>query len=661
MVRSRSLFPELAIRPSASLDEPAIWIKRIVIVDKPNPPIRVIRPVSFRRGLNIVCTERRMPFDQQPVGHSVGKSLLVRIIRYCLGEEHYCTRNQLSTFRMKLEHGYAFAAFRVAGKDWVVARPLGLESGYEESWCVQSGRLKALLPKETRRKYREFVNAVEEATRACYAEINLPKADRRANWKDLLGWLSRDQDCAFAHHAEWRITESEAGPRALTKEDAHLVMRMALGLVGLEEIGLMEEHNRLTTKTNDTDATVKRYQTYVAETEVKLRQSVKDLAEIMPERELFGDTCIEISNRKIKSLTGLLEDPKTTDEKGVAAAQESLDKSLKAEGSLEATIEDRTTAEEARDVQLKLAEKQDSAAFMKSLNGLLWKCAYFKSKDEAANAGCPGQTIVDQAVIAPMRLEQIRVLQDELAIIRRQREDARARLDLAQRESERWRKQVVDLRRQVNQNRDGISQKIGLWQARRDEGARYVTACRELTRVENVLKSLRKEVATSLAAQADVRTRLEQQKAELAACYTAVLKSVITPNAEGQIEIDGNGIRPQPNEVVANTGSAIRSYANVLSYDLACLTASICGIGHLPRLWMHDSPRQSDSEEELYYAVMRFVENLEKGYPRGRRPAFQYILTTTSLPPLGLNCSPYVRLRLNARTAQGKLLRRDFG
>ena len=115
------------------------------------------------------------------------------------------------------------------------------------------------------------------------------------------------------------------------------------------------------------------------------------------------------------------------------------------------------------------------------------------------------------------------------------------------------------------------------------------------------------------------------------------------------------GRRPNPMENCLNSSVPFNLF------DLACLAASLCGVGHLPRFWIHDSPRQADSEEQLYYSVLRLISDFEASYPKGKRPAFQYILTTTSAPPAEVNRPPFVRMRLHARAGSGKLLKCDFG
>lgn len=123
MVQSRLPFPDIQIMPSETIDEPDIWLRRLVFISRPEPSAKVIRWITFRRGVNIIATEQRTKADIAPVGHSVGKSLLVRIIRYCLGEDRFCTPSLRLAITQKLERAYVLVALRVKGVDWTVARP----------------------------------------------------------------------------------------------------------------------------------------------------------------------------------------------------------------------------------------------------------------------------------------------------------------------------------------------------------------------------------------------------------------------------------------------------------------------------------------------------------------------------------------------------------
>ena len=95
----------------------------------------------------------------------------------------------------------------------------------------------------------------------------------------------------------------------------------------------------------------------------------------------------------------------------------------------------------------------------------------------------------------------------------------------------------------------------------------------------------------------------------------------------------------------------------VLGFDFACLIGYVTGIGHLPGLFIHDSPREADMEDALYHRLFDLAANLEALFGDAEA-SFQYIMTTTTLPPDPLNREPFVRLRLDAREEDGLLLRR---
>lgn len=132
------------------------------------------------------------------------------------------------------------------------------------------------------------------------------------------------------------------------------------------------------------------------------------------------------------------------------------------------------------------------------------------------------------------------------------------------------------------------------------------------------------------------------------------LQQIVSSEAEASIHIDLNGIHPKVSKKSAG-GTTLKTCAKVLAFDFGCLAASLCGLGHLPRLWMHDSPRSADTEDQLYHSVMKVSHWLESFYEDKPIP-FRQIWTTTSAPPELLDNNTYVRERLSARTPEGRLL-----
>lgn len=660
MTQSRLPFPEAELLPADHLIEPDIWVRRIVFVENPSLPLKIIRRISFRRGLNIVDTETRKESDTKPVGHSVGKSLLVRIIRYCLGEERFCTPSLRTAIAAQYERGYVIAVIRVRGEDWSVARPIGLETGYGDSWCRKTKRLRDVVHADDRLRYRDFVDAVESATSACYADIPLPRADRKAGWRDLLGWLSRDQDCHFDHHAEWRTPETQAGPRALTREDAYLVMRMALGLLGPDEIGLLEKHRSLLDAKTVADGRGKQLTAYVEQAEARLRQAVGEVKD-QPSGAVFGAAFASIADGKIESLQSLLNDPTVVDQPGLVDLRDALDVQLRSEGSIQARLESLTGKQASLEAELQNVRSSDSRALLIQLGASRWKCNYYTSLDSAHSAGCPGKDVAASSGTDPWIKQRIAELESELSAAQTAIDSGREELEAAMKVSDKTRRQLAVRTAEVERVRGDIERKSGIWEARKSEADRYSAVWTELENLETRQTSAQRKIDQSSEALRTARSRFDRIKSELSEHYNAVLKRIISPVAEGAIEIDGDGIRPTSNEAVADSGTTLREYADVLSFDLSCLAASICGVGQLPRFWIHDSPRQADSEEVLYHSILLFVADLESKFSVDRKPSFQYILTTTSVPAPEVNRPPFTRCRLHARTDAGRLLKRNFG
>ena len=99
--------------------------------------------------------------------------------------------------------------------------------------------------------------------------------------------------------------------------------------------------------------------------------------------------------------------------------------------------------------------------------------------------------------------------------------------------------------------------------------------------------------------------------------------------------------------------------ATVIGFDLACLRAAALGQTKLPGFFIHDSPKASDLESALYDRVYFPLFRLDQ-VGSEREPAFQYIITTTTLPPSAASEPPYVCLTLDARSAAGRLLGVEF-
>src|SRR5713101_1609063 len=127
MAQQAKLFPEPATTVRIVRPEPRLWVRRLVIWAKPGEPIR---EVSLRRGLNIVWSPdpgatAAQPGQQGGSGHGAGKTLLCRLLRYCLGEDTFANEELRAKIGAAFPDGLVGAEIVLGGTSWGVVRPLG--------------------------------------------------------------------------------------------------------------------------------------------------------------------------------------------------------------------------------------------------------------------------------------------------------------------------------------------------------------------------------------------------------------------------------------------------------------------------------------------------------------------------------------------------------
>ena len=207
-------------------------------------------------------------------------------------------------------------------------------------------------------------------------------------------------------------------------------------------------------------------------------------------------------------------------------------------------------------------------------------------------------------------------------------------------------------------DRQGISETIGRWREVRQQAEDFQQGWQEKDGLDQELESRDSVLRTARQAVSAAQEAFARDLGVLSSCYKEVARAILSQDVDGKVIVDGNGVHPRI-EGASSSGTTLKMCTTVLGYDLACLKASICGIGNLPRLWMHDSPRAADTEDTLYHRLMRIVGDLEAEFGDAP-PTFQHIWTTTSTPPDNLNQEPFVCLRLHARDNEGRLLKQSF-
>lgn len=657
------LFDLEQIQPDYSLTEPLIWIERISFWESLGAADH-IREIRFRKGLNIIATEIATEADTEPVGHDVGKTLLMRLIRYCLGDDHYADEETRALIGEELINGYVLAHFVVDKKSWYVARPLGIGSTRGDSWCLRTNDIQRIKQPDGTSPYSAFVEELKRVTQSCYADIGLPGADDRlAQWQDVLGWLSRDQECLNRHRAEWRVAEAQSGPRVLKSTDAYLVMRMALDILGDDEIQALADHDQLLQKFRRNERMYESQRLSLDGARQSLIETcdAQDFSLINPaEGAMFGEAVINHATEKIKSLEGLKAelvkkfDLSLLQKKSTALTSQRI--------ALAVKIEDLQPQKELLEKKIMEQEQQEDDAYLANLSKPDFDCEFYPNQETAKERGCPGfnkdvlkdhpddPNIQRQRWISTSR-EKLQQIAEMLERLNDEKSGLESELAVVDQE-------INAKRDAFSDQKDGITKRIAHWELIKEQGRAYGKHSSQVMTLSLSLTDREQKTDVSLKKVAKARKESAQKIALLSQCYQAVIQQIVSSEAQASIRVDMTGIHPVVSKKSAG-GTTLKSCAKVLAFDFGCLAASLCGLGHLPRLWMHDSPRSADTEDQLYHAEMLVSHWLESFYENSSIP-FQQIWTTTSAPPQKLDNDTYVRDRLSARTPDGKLLKRNL-
>lgn len=629
--------------------EPVLWLRRLVIVRELDADTIPIRDTEFRRGLNIIQTHRRPAAERHVVGHSVGKTLLTRLIRYSLGETHFAIKPVRDRIAARLPSAFVIAHWRVSGGDWCVVRPLQ-EARETKSFAVRSDDWRVVLREDAERlPFNQFTAAVETATISQLPALTLPNTQtrRHAYWLDLLGWLTRDYQCGYRAYNDWRHKDADSG-FVLDRDDASLVLRWIMGLIDPSELPLRQQHQSLLDQRRTSNAERERLQRFVDVTYPSLRAKLELVED--EGQGLFAQQVTSLADTHIADLDALLDDRRSTSriaefEADVDATQDQLADAEGNRRSLDAIIQ-----------RLCAQVKQREAAPLRNpyASGSLF--------ENCSEPRCPMRLLNRPAPAPdPARAEMLAELQADIS-------DQEAQLIPAGQQCDQLRAAVRDARQQLRDERtrlsreeSGIEQSIGRWKSYRQDAKQYADARDQLDRTEARLAEFDTAIEESRTQQEAARELHSQLRHRFSQRYDRLLKDAFDETASGQIEVNAIGLRPSPSDRLGSNGAALSTMATVLAFDLACLTASIEGLGQHPRFHIHDSPREGDMEEPMFHRLFEIVHRLETLFP-DREPSFQYIVTTTTPPPeeLADETNPFVRLTLDAREDAKRLLGIQF-
>ena len=232
----------LVVQPEANRSEPRLWIRRLVIWSEPGV---VLREITLRPGLNIIWApdpaDRPGGSEQHAApGHGSGKTLLCRLLRYCLGEDRFAPHEQREKIVATFPNGLVGAEIMVDGTQWAVLRPIGTS---RKHFAIRDTTVDAVNVDAVPTGMDPFLEAVTTTILSDDVSDLIPGGDRLRAWLVVIAWLARDQECRFNKPLDWRSADSDSSsPARQLSVRQHLdAVRALTGALNLNETTLRAE------------------------------------------------------------------------------------------------------------------------------------------------------------------------------------------------------------------------------------------------------------------------------------------------------------------------------------------------------------------------------------------------------------------------------------
>ncbi len=221
------LYRELNLEPVRS--QPDVWVSRIMILERIIPSPVVIRDIPLSRGLNIIWAEESE--DDNPTaaitGHSAGKTIFCRLLRYVLGERTFGAKAVMELIRKTFPDGYIAAELHVCSRKWAVRRPFG--SG-RMSFIKEDASIEELFEQRgasvTQESYPQEIGL--ESLLDELETGGIVQTGETIQWAHILAWCTRDQEARFQNIYDWRSPRSEAETPSFRFPSALFISRPAL-------------------------------------------------------------------------------------------------------------------------------------------------------------------------------------------------------------------------------------------------------------------------------------------------------------------------------------------------------------------------------------------------------------------------------------------------
>lgn len=640
--------------PDTSRSEPRLWVRRLAIWEEPGAA--PIRDISFRPGLNIIWSRgvrETSNGGSGVIGHGSGKTLLCRLIRYCMGERRFAPEDQRTIVGAKLMEGHVGAEIMLDGTCWAILRPLGHRQRHV---AMADGNLDTIAAGDGAHTGIEpFITAVEDAffTRESIALIPGEQA-----WLTELAWLTRDQESGFSRLLEWRdpSSGSESPVSALSNEDRLYALRVFLKSITAEERALADEIREMEMERDRLKKTATRTGWSAEQTKLRLAAELG-----LREQDIEGPLAVEALKQTARA--------KFSEIAGVTPDSGHVDPAPIREELKEAQAEQNALREKIAALKARVEEKNKSLERMKKeVVGIAL------STDEEENPACPlCEVPIDRVLAEGCEIAKPKLV--DLESIKRKRENHRLALESEQDDLNRLSIELPKLEsdhQQAAQRTNKTEEQLNAVQAARDahsdkwyatrrqvdDALRYEQLVHAHSDAESSFSGINEKIKGKREQRKLLQEKQQQVFTRISGVFNAIIKRIVGDMASGTVRLTGDGLFPSI-QMGGNRSSQGIKGIEIFAFDLTALYLSVETGSYIAPLLIHDSPRGADLDIEVYHRYFRFVREFQDIF--GQQPPFQYIMTTTTKPPDELTDVPWIRKPiLSGAPASERLLKRDL-
>lgn len=629
------------------MKEPKLWLKRLAIFESPEKRNEPIRNIQFHRGLNIVWGVE-LPDDAgidstHPVmlsGHSVGKTTLCRLIRYCLGESKFGNQAAVGRIRHRFPKGWVGMELVVDGRQWAVLKPLG--QGGNSKACEDKPLEDLFVLDGKTNQYKDFMEHLENSMMSGLQSDRPRNSDKPYKWKHLLAWMTRDQEARFQSLHEWRSSRSQSDTPSFDnpKDDPLYLIRLVLGLIQPEELELYGKQEEAQKELKLCEA---RRTELRKEPESRLKDREQQLKQLLG---ISSGETLQINEDDLASPLLIRRNEMENQSLRIQKMVEQIDGRIAQKRIWLASYDEqrriflhsfKITEESLEKTSKGVSEDED----IQKLREMMWRdCTYGNISFNECQYVKQRLTEADKIIDLQKKREEHRVereTEQRLAIVEQQRKDHDEIVRVLNSLREKLKTDLTEKgnkERELAQLRESIEHLNRIARERQEaldlfEGRVLNTALQLETdraaKLQEQINSWQRELD---GVQASYKNKLES----IGSVYDSLIKRVLSKSYSGALRLPKGELQFWIEEETGLSGEAVETLALALA-DVAAMVCSIDEIGIHPRFLVHDSPREADLDRHIYDQYLREMWTLTNEFGGSANAPFQYIVTTTSRPP----------------------------